>query len=141
MEELANGEFKRVIGEIDEIDAKKVKRVVLCSGKVYYDLLAARREKKITDIAIVRIEQLYPYPEWGLSKTLDAYNRLSEIFWVQEEPQNMGSWHFINRHMNRMLPIGSDFRYVGRPERASPASGSYRICRQEQETLLRAAFD
>ena len=95
MEDLANGEFKRVIGEVDQLDAKKVKRVILCCGKVYYDLVNARREKKITDIAIVRLEQLYPFPKDSLEAELAKYPKATEIVWCQEEPRNQGAWYWI----------------------------------------------
>jgi 2-oxoglutarate dehydrogenase complex dehydrogenase (E1) component-like enzyme len=108
---------------------------------VYYDLVAEREKRGSLDTAIVRMEQLYPYPEWNLSRILDIHKRVSEIFWVQEEPQNMGAWHYIARNITPMLPIARDFRYVGRPDRASPASGSFKIYRQEQDALLRAAFE
>ena len=99
------------------------------------------KSAEVAGTAIVRIEQLYPYPEWNVSKILDAYKRVSEIFWVQEEPQNMGAWHFICRHITPMLPIGRDFRYIGRPDRASPASGSFKVYRKEQDALLAASFE
>jgi 2-oxoglutarate dehydrogenase E1 component len=99
LDELANGQFQTVIGEIDKVDAKKVTRVVLCSGKVYYDLLAARREQKINNIAIVRIEQLYPFPKDHLEKELAKYPKATEIVWCQEEPRNQGAWYWIaSRH-------------------------------------------
>jgi multifunctional 2-oxoglutarate metabolism enzyme len=140
-EELANGKFESVLEDPAILDPQFVQRLLLCTGKVYYDLLAEREKRGSFGTAIVRIEQIYPYPEWNLLKTLETYGRVSEIFWVQEEPQNMGAWYFICRHITPMLPIGRDFRYVGRPERASPASGSFKIYRQEQEALVSAAFD
>jgi len=139
--DLARGSFECVLGDPAAEDPTSVHRLLLCAGKVFYDLLQEKERRAISGTAIVRIEQLYPFPEWNLSKTLEAHARASEIFWVQEEPQNMGAWYFIERHLHRLLPVGCDFRYVGRPERASAASGSYRIFKQEQESLIRAAFD
>jgi 2-oxoglutarate dehydrogenase E1 component len=141
VQDLANGQFELVLRDPSIQDAQSVHRVLLCTGKVYYDLLAEQERRKDSHTAIVRMEQLYPCPEWNLSKTLGSYARASEIFWVQEEPQNMGAWNFVHRHITPLLPIGCDFRYIGRPERASPASGSYKIWHQEQETLIRAAFE
>jgi multifunctional 2-oxoglutarate metabolism enzyme len=141
VQDLANGQFELVLRDPSIQDAQSVHRVLLCTGKVYYDLLAEQERRKDSHTAIVRMEQLYPCPEWNLSKTLGSYARASEIFWVQEEPQNMGAWNFVHRHITHLLPIGCDFRYIGRPERASPASGSYKIWHQEQETLIRAAFE
>jgi multifunctional 2-oxoglutarate metabolism enzyme len=140
-QDLAGGQFELVLKDPTAIDLLSVKRVLLCSGKVYYDLLIEKEKRAAPSTAIVRIEQLYPFPEWNLSKIFSAYTRVEEVIWVQEEPQNMGAYNFIYRHLQRMLPIGWDFRYVGRPERASAASGSYRICRSEQEALVRAAFE
>ncbi len=140
-EDLAQGQFELVLNDQAVQDPLSVERVLLCTGKVFYDLLAEKERRAQSRTAIVRVEQLYPFPEWGLSKALEIYARAHEFVWVQEEPQNMGAWHFIERHIHRLLPIGCDFRYIGRPERASAASGSYKICRQEQETLTQSAFD
>jgi 2-oxoglutarate dehydrogenase E1 component len=98
LEELANGEFQRVIGEVDDRCEEGQARV-LCCGKVYYDLLNARREKKLNDIAIVRLEQLYPFPKESLEKELAKYPKATEIVWCQEEPRNQGAWYWIaSRH-------------------------------------------
>jgi len=142
MEELANGEFKRVIGEIDEIDAKKVKRVVLCSGKVYYDLLAARREKKISDIAIVRIEQLYPFPKESLHVELAKYPKASEIVWCQEEPRNQGAWYWIasRHHLDSELGIKQKLLLVSRPASSSPAVGYLAKHNEQQKALVESAL-
>ena len=139
--DLTDGKFELVLDDAGMREPQNARRLLLCTGKVYYDLLAEREKRGIHDIAIVRIEQLYPFPEWSVSKVLEAYKRVSEIFWVQEEPQNMGAWHFMTRNLAPLLPIARDFRYVGRPDRASPASGSFKVHRQELEALLRAAFE
>jgi 2-oxoglutarate dehydrogenase E1 component len=142
MEELANGEFKRVIGEIDELDAKKVKRVVLCSGKVYYDLLAARREKKITDIAIVRIEQLYPFPKESLHNELAKYPKAAEIVWCQEEPRNQGAWYWIasRQHLENEIGLKQKLLLVSRPASSSPAVGYLAKHNEQQKALIESAL-
>ena len=139
--ELTKGTFEAVLDDPGVREPQSVQRLLLCTGKVYYDLLTERDKRGNHGSAIVRIEQLYPYPEWNISKILDTYKRVNEIFWVQEEPQNMGAWHFISSHITPMLPIARDFRYVGRPDRASPASGSFKTYRKEQDALLNAAFE
>ncbi len=99
LEELAKGQFQPVIGEVDKVDAKKVTRVVFCAGKIYYDLVAARRERKIANIAIARVEQLYPFPKEHLEEELAKYPKATEIVWCQEEPRNQGAWYWIaSRH-------------------------------------------
>ena len=139
--EFVNGAFEPVLDDNTISDAHAIDRLLLCTGKIYYDLLTEREKRGGSGTAIVRLEQLYPYPEWGISKILNAYKRTRTIFWVQEEPQNMGAWHFISRHIAPMLPIARDFRYIGRPDRASPASGSFKKFRKEQDALLSAAFE
>jgi multifunctional 2-oxoglutarate metabolism enzyme len=138
--ELADGAFELVLDDSDIKEKRSVRRVLLCSGKIYYDLLAERELRKAGDIAIVRVEQLYPYPEWHLSRILGFYGGAREVCWVQEEPQNMGAWPFLRNRIPESLPFGRPVRYVGRPESASPASGSLKASRKEQSTLVQAAF-
>lgn len=137
--------FRRVIREVDNLVAdKKVRRVILCSGKVYYDLLEERRAKQINDVAIVRVEQLYPWPRRGLENQLTRYPN-AEIIWCQEEPANMGSWTFVLPrlmnlfdeldHKNARRPL-----YVGRPAAASPATGFARKHNEEQARLVDEAL-
>ena len=132
---------------IPEIDAiappEQVKRVVLCSGKVYYDLLAERRAQGINDVAIVRLEQLYPFPVNTLPKILAPY-RQAQIVWCQEEPENMGAWNFVDRRLERLLG-GLDIAakrpaYVGREAAASPATGLAKTHAAEQAALVRTAL-
>jgi 2-oxoglutarate dehydrogenase E1 component len=137
---LAEGQFDLVLDDPAVQDKQSVRRVLLCSGKVFYDLQAEQQKQRIPQIALIRVEQLYPFPEWNLSRILGAYGRLKEICWVQEEPQNMGAWNFINRYVASTLPLVRDFRYIGRPASASPASGSFKTFRKEQENLVRAAL-
>ncbi|MBN1570955.1 MAG: multifunctional oxoglutarate decarboxylase/oxoglutarate dehydrogenase thiamine pyrophosphate-binding subunit/dihydrolipoyllysine-residue succinyltransferase subunit [Acidobacteria bacterium] len=138
---FVNGLFELALDDPNVQDPSSIRRILLCTGKVYYELLGEQERRQHAQTAIIRVEQLFPFPEWILSKALKPYSHVREIFWVQEEPQNMGAWHFVSRHIPQFLPIGCDFRYVGRPERASPASGSYKRCRQEQATLVHAAFE
>ena len=140
-DELAEGQFQLVIDDPSVTHADQVRRTLLCTGKIYYDLLEAKERRGISHIALVRVEQLYPFPEWNLSRVLSGYTRAREIFWVQEEPQNMGAWHFVSRHLAHTLPFGRDFRYVGRPERASPASGSFKTYKKEQQDIIIKAFE
>ncbi len=146
LDEMGQGtRFRRVIGEIDKIDPKKVKRVVLCSGKVYYDLLEKRREWGISDVAIVRLEQLYPWPRDGILRELSLYPG-AEVVWCQEEHANMGAWNFVMRRIEYVL-IDIDGQmaarkpiYVGRPESASPATGLLRVHNAEQAQLVEQAL-
>ncbi|MDR2838961.1 MAG: 2-oxoglutarate dehydrogenase E1 component [Azonexus sp.] len=142
LEDLINGEFQRVIGEVDKIDPKKVKRVVLCCGKVYYDLLAARREKKITDIAIVRLEQLYPFPKSSLQAELAKYPKAAEIVWAQEEPRNQGAWYWIasRHHLESELGSKQKLLLVSRPASPSPAVGYLTRHNEQQKALVESAL-
>ena len=142
LEELANGEFKRVIGEVDDLDPKKVKRVILCSGKVYYDLVNARREKKINDIAIVRLEQLYPFPKDSLEKEMAKYPKATEIVWTQEEPRNQGAWYWIasRHHLDTQLGVKQKMLLVSRPASSSPAVGYLAKHNEQQKALVASAL-
>ncbi len=136
--------FQVVLPEVDELVApEKVKRVVLCTGKVYYDLLQERRDKGVKDVAIVRIEQLYPFPSITLPKILAPYSG-AEVVWCQEEPENMGAWHFLDRKIEGVLTaMGGKAKrpvYVGRPAAASPATGLAKVHAQQQEALVRQAL-
>jgi len=136
--------FRYVIPEIDAIGPdESVKRVVLCSGKVFYDLLQARRDGGIKDVAIIRLEQLYPFPAPSLTKALAPY-RNAEVVWCQEEPENMGAWTFLDRRIEAVLgDLGAKSprpRYVGRLAAASPATGLARVHQQQQEALVREAL-
>ncbi|MEJ2247834.1 MAG: hypothetical protein P8Y80_17440, partial [Acidobacteriota bacterium] len=140
-DELVDGHFEIVLDDQKIQEKEKVQRVLLCTGKIYYDLLAEREKMDGSEIAIVRIEQLYPYPEWNLSKVLSGYSNTREILWVQEEPQNMGAWNFINRHIAPSISFGRSFRYIGRPENASPATGSLKVHKKEQAKIMLEAFE
>ncbi len=136
--------FRHVIPEVDTLVADaQVKRVVLCSGKVYYDLLAERREKGVDDVAIVRMEQLYPFPAKSLPPVLARYPN-AEVVWCQEEPENMGAWTFVDRRIEKVLrALGGKAQrpvYVGREEAASPATGSAKVHAAEQDALVKQAL-
>ncbi len=138
--DLARGEFQTVIGEQHEIVAKSVKRVLLCSGKVYYDLVAARKERGVGDVAIMRLEQLYPFPHKALASELKQYPNLTEIVWVQDEPQNQGSWFYAQHHLLENMVDGQKLGYAGRTASASPAVGYYVKHNEQQKALIDQAF-
>jgi 2-oxoglutarate dehydrogenase E1 component len=122
-------------------DPKAVSRVVFCSGKVYYDLLAAREERKVDHVALVRVEQLYPFAAEQAAEILSAYAKTAEVVWAQEEPRNMGPWHFIHDKIQPVLdPTNREMRYVGRPESASPATGSGKRHQAEQSAIIEDAL-
>ncbi|MBS1145452.1 MAG: sucA [Proteobacteria bacterium] len=142
LDELAKGQFQPVIGEVDDIDAKKVKRVLLCSGKVYYDLVNARRERKINDIAIVRVEQLYPFPKEALEAELAKYPKATEIVWTQEEPRNQGAWYWIasRHHLDTQLGTKQKLLLVSRPASSSPAVGYLAKHNEQTKALIESAL-
>ena len=124
IDDLVNGSFKTVIGEADaSIDAKKVKRVVVCAGQVYYDLVNARREREVSDIAILRLEQLYPFPTDTFREELAKFPAAKEVMWVQEEPRNQGAWLQIRHRLEAGLGAKQTLAYAGRVSSASPAVG------------------
>lgn len=141
MEELADGTYYNVIDEIDDnIEAKKVKRVVLCSGKVYYDLLEQRRKEDQTDVAIVRIEQLYPFPHAEMEVIVKKYKHVKDFIWCQEEPQNQGAWYCSQHHFWKSIPKGANLTYAGRKASASPAVGYASVHAKEQQALVNDAL-
>ncbi len=138
---LSDGQFDLIIPEIENIPASKTRRVVFCSGKVYYDLLEARQVHGINDIAIVRIEQLYPFPILEYAALLEQYAHVEEIIWCQEEPQNQGAWYQIRHRLQEPLKDNQQLYYAGRPGAAAPASGIFKIHLQQQQALVEAALD
>ncbi|WGE70847.1 2-oxoglutarate dehydrogenase E1 component [Actinobacillus equuli subsp. haemolyticus] len=139
--ELVDGEFQTVIGEIDSnIKAKKVKRVVMCSGKVYYDLLEQRRQNEQTDVAIIRIEQLYPFPYEDMKKVLEPYAHVKDFVWCQEEPLNQGAWYCSKHNFEASIPEKAKLAYTGRPASASPAVGYMSLHTQQQKQLVAEAL-
>ena len=140
LDDLAQGGFKPVIGEMDVLDAGNVRRIVACSGKVYYDLLKARRERNIDDMVIIRIEQLYPFPHDDFAAQIAAYPNASEVVWCQEEPGNQGAWHRIQHYLLRHLRPGMKLGYALRPSSASPAAGYLAVHNEQQKAVIDAAF-
>lgn len=143
LEELAEGSFQTVIPEVDELDPAKVERIVLCSGKVYYDLIAERREREQENVAIVRLEQLYPFPEEQLLEAIAPYTNIKDMVWCQEEPMNMGAWYSSQHHMRRVLQLqhpGLYLNYAGRDAAASPAAGYMALHIAQQEQLINDAL-
>jgi 2-oxoglutarate dehydrogenase E1 component len=141
VEDLARTRFQRVLGDADaERDAGAVRRVVFCCGKIFYELLERREREARAGIAIVRVEQLYPWPGAELAEQLQRFGAAREFCWVQEEPANMGAWTFVRERLEELLPDGARPRYVGRRAAASPATGSLRVHRAEQQAILDAAF-
>jgi 2-oxoglutarate dehydrogenase E1 component len=140
LEDLTGGEFQPLIDEIDELDPGAVKRVVMCSGKVFYDLLEKRRQESLTDVAIVRIERLYPFPRIQLQKMLAAYSNATEFVWCQEEPQNQGAWFSSQHHMRGALNQPDLLQYAGRAFSAAPAPGYASVHIKQQHALVAQAL-
>jgi len=143
LEDFVSGSFQPVIDDpafaAGGRDPKATRRVLVCCGKVYYPLLEAREDSGFEDVAIVRLEQLHPFPFTELRDVLARY-AANEVVWVQEEPWNMGAWSYVYDRITRVLPEGRSLRYTGRPESASPATGSYRLHEEEQALFVREAF-
>ncbi|MEM6829797.1 MAG: 2-oxoglutarate dehydrogenase E1 component, partial [Bacteroidota bacterium] len=131
--EFTSGRFQEVIGD-DYVTAKSVKKVLFCSGKVYFDLLEEQQKRKAKDVAVVRIEQVYPFPEKQVQAILKKYGH-PKVVWVQEEPENMGAWTFI------LSRTTLDFECVARKISASPATGFAKVHKEEQVELVKKAFD
>lgn len=141
LELFTKGGFQTVIGEADKtIDAKKVTRVLACSGKVYYELTNARRDRKAAEVAIVRIEQLYPFPHKAFAAELKKFPNATEVIWVQDEPQNQGYWFQIQHNLLENMSAGQRLAYAGRPASASPAVGYLEKHAAQLKELLNSAF-
>ncbi|BCA96743.1 2-oxoglutarate dehydrogenase subunit E1 [Legionella antarctica] len=140
LEDLMKGKFYTVIPEIDAIEEQKVKKVVLCCGKVYYDLLQMRRDRKLEHVAIVRIEQLYPFPKKALIAELDKYPKAKEIVWCQEEPKNQGVWFSSQHNMKDCLRPDQTLAYAGRESAAAPAVGNPALHAEQQNALVEQAL-
>jgi 2-oxoglutarate dehydrogenase E1 component len=141
--EFIKGGFQTVIPETNEDIVKradKVKRVICCSGKVYYDLVNKRAEKGADDVAIIRIEQLYPFPHKVFSAELKRYPHATELVWCQDEPQNQGAWFFVQHQIHENMLEGQRLGYAGRAASASPAVGYAHLHQKQQKALVEAAF-
>jgi len=140
IEDLATGAFQNVIPEVEKLNAKKVRRVVVCSGKVYYDVVAERARKAVDDIAVVRIEQLYPFPHEEFAAEIARYPGAKSIVWCQEEPANQGAWHRVQHYLQRHLRDDQLLTYAGRASSASPAVGYLALHNEQQKALVEAAL-
>ena len=141
LNDFTRGEFLTVIPETNpDIEAAKVKRVVVCSGKVYYDIVKKREEKKASDLAVIRVEQLYPFPHKAFAAELKKYPNATELVWCQDEPQNQGAWFFVQHYIHENMFEGQKLGYAGRPASASPAVGYAHLHQEQQKALLDQAF-
>ncbi|MEZ4871227.1 MAG: hypothetical protein R2827_03070 [Bdellovibrionales bacterium] len=140
LEELTDGHFLEVIGDSSIKDPNTVETVVLCSGKVYYELEEARDEKQSQRLAITRMEQLYPFPKSQLAPFLNGYPKLKRVIWAQEEPKNMGAYYSVGHDIRRLLDdLGMQnvaMEYIGRSSKASPATGSSAVHKKEQSAVI-----
>lgn len=140
LSEFTKGGFQTVIGEQKDIKGDKVKRVIACSGKVYYDLVKKREEKGLDDVAILRVEQLYPFPHKVFAAELKKYPNATDIVWCQDEPQNQGAWFFVQHYIHENMLEGQKLGYAGRAASASPAVGYAHLHQEQQKALVEAAF-
>jgi 2-oxoglutarate dehydrogenase E1 component len=140
LQDLATGTFQVIVPEQEKLAAKKVKRVVFCSGKVYYDIAAERAKRAIDDVAIVRIEQLYPFPHEEFQAQIDAYPNAKAVVWAQEEPGNQGAWHRIQHYLLNHMRPDQQLSYAGRASSASPAVGYLQLHAEQQKALVDAAL-
>jgi 2-oxoglutarate dehydrogenase E1 component len=140
IEDLTNGGFREILGD-SNVDASRVSRVLFCSGKIYYDLLAGREERSSENVAIFRIEQLYPFEQDQVVDILARFSPMAEVCWVQEEPRNMGPWRFVEECIRPIFDgTKRTLRYIGRAESASPSTGALKRHQQEQAEIVEEAF-
>ena len=140
LSEFTKGAFQTVIPESKALKDDKVKRVIACSGKVYYDLVKKREEKELDDVAIIRVEQLYPFPHKAFAAELKKYPNATDIVWCQDEPQNQGAWFFVQHYIHENMLDGQKLGYAGRAASASPAVGYAHLHQEQQKALVDAAF-
>ena len=140
LKELAKGSFMTVIPEVDALDAKAVTRIIACSGKVYYDVISARREQRHDNVAVIRVEQLYPFPHKQFAAEIKRYPNATEVVWCQEEPQNQGAWYQTRHFLTENLRDDQKLFYAGRPSSASPAVGYASKHNEQQKKLVEVAF-
>jgi 2-oxoglutarate dehydrogenase E1 component len=141
-QELAEGQFRSVIDDVDAVrQANSIRRVVLCSGKVYVDLASSDRRRAAGDVALVRVEQLAPFPVVALREVLDGYPSLRDVVWLQEEPENMGAWEFMRPLLEELIADRCPLRYIGRARSASPSEGSLAWHQLNQRAIIERAFD
>ncbi|HUX90802.1 MAG TPA: 2-oxoglutarate dehydrogenase E1 component [Gallionellaceae bacterium] len=140
LEQLVEGEFQPVMAEAELTDAAKVRRVIVCSGKIYYELLKSRRERDIQNMVIIRLEQLYPFPHRDFEAQIRAYPNATEVLWCQEEPGNQGAWHRIQHYLLRHMRADMHLAYALRPSSAAPAAGYLSVHNEQQKAVIDAAF-
>jgi 2-oxoglutarate dehydrogenase E1 component len=140
LEVLTGGRFQQVIGDRGPGGADEIRRVVFCAGKVYYDLAEKRDAENIREVAVMRCEQLYPFPEDDLRGFVNEFPNATEVVWCQEEPQNQGAWYQIRHHLQACITDRHQLKYVGRPHSASPAVGHYTVHIEEQQALVNEAI-
>ena len=140
LSEFTKGGFQTVIPETKELRADRVKRLLVCSGKVYYDLVKKREEKGADDVAIIRVEQLYPFPHKTFAAEIKKYPNATDIVWCQDEPQNQGAWFFIQHNIFENMVEGQRLGYSGRAASASPAVGYSHLHMEQQKALVEGAF-
>src|SRR5262249_21303848 len=140
VDDLTSGAFQNVLDDTSSLDPNVVRRILACSGKIYYELLAARESRGVKDAAIVRFEQRYPFPQNEFAAIMRRYPNVHHVVWVQEEPRNMGAWPFIRGRIQPMLAPTQGIGYAGRPRSASPAPGLPKVHQREQTQLIDGAF-
>ncbi|MDD4930371.1 MAG: 2-oxoglutarate dehydrogenase E1 component [Gallionella sp.] len=140
LSDFTSGGFKPVMSEVDALKAADVRRIIACSGKIYYELLNARRARGITDMAVIRLEQLYPFPHDDFAAEVAAYPNATELVWCQEEPGNQGAWHRIQHYLLRHLRAGMCLDYALRASSAAPAAGYLAVHIEQQKAVIDAAF-
>ena len=140
LKDLAKGTFQTVIPEIDALDPKAVTRIIACCGKVYYDVLSARRERRHDNVAVIRVEQLYPFPHKPFAAEMKKYPNAHEVVWCQEEPQNQGAWYQIGHYLTENMRADQKLHYAGRPASAAPAGGYLSKHNERQKALVDQAF-
>jgi 2-oxoglutarate dehydrogenase E1 component len=140
LEELGQSGFRNIIGETDAVDDQKITRVILCAGKVYYDVLDARRKQGLDHVAIIRVEQLYPFPDQDFAAELARYPNIRELVWCQEEPENQGAWHQIKHRFTGHLVGGITLTYAGRPMCPAPAVGQFHRHLEQQKQVVQDAL-
>ncbi len=140
LEDLSEGEFQLVIPELENTRTKEIDRVILCTGKIYFELLEKRREAKLNNIAIIRVEQLYPFPDKLLKTILEPYAHVKDWIWCQEEPANQGAWTSIQYDLRACLGAKQEMKYIGRPSMAAPSGGYNSVHLREQAKILKEAL-